>query len=233
MNEKKILIVDDEQSIRDVLKFNLKKEGYDVYEACNSDEALRKVDEIDPDLILLDVMIPTVDGYTVCRKVRKTKSCPIIFISAKVEVNEKIVGLEVGGDDYITKPFSIREVLARVKVNLRKRVDKDDAKKVNDDTAGFHIRDIYIDSKKYCATVRGKTVDLTVKEYELLYLLYSDPGKIFSRERILKYIWGYDYYGDSRTVDVTVRRLREKIELNTAFPKYIQTKRGMGYYVTL
>lgn len=231
MEEKKILIVDDEKSIRDVLKFNLKREGYVVYEACDAEEALTQVEEINPDLILLDVMIPKADGFTVCRRIRQTKSCPIIFISARLEVNDKIVGLEVGADDYITKPFSIREVLARVKVNLRK-IDAKEEKK-EEDSSGFFIKDLYVDSKKYFATIGSKVVDLTVKEFELLYLLYSDPGRVFSREQILKSIWGYDYYGDSRTVDVTVRRLREKIEVNTAFPKYVQTKRGMGYYVTL
>ena len=230
MEEKKILIVDDDKSIRDVLNFNLKKEGYITYEAADADEALEQIEKVNPDLILLDVMIPKSDGFTVCRKVRQTMSCPIIIISARLDVVDKIIGLELGADDYMTKPFSIREVLARVKANLRK-VNKKEEKV--EETKGFYIKDLYVDSKNYLAGIGNKVVDLTSKEFELLNLLASDPGRVFSREKILKAIWGYDYYGDSRTVDVTVRRLREKIETNTAFPKYILTKRGMGYYVTL
>ena len=230
MEEKKILIIDDDKSIRDVLNFNLKKEGYLTYEAADADEALEMAEKVEPDLILLDVMIPKSDGFTVCRKVRQNMTCPIIIISARLDVVDKIIGLELGADDYMTKPFSIREVLARVKANLRK-VNKKEEKV--EETKGFYIKDLYVDSKNYLAAIGNKVVDLTSKEFELLNLLVSDPGRVFSREKILKSIWGYDYYGDSRTVDVTVRRLREKIENNTSFPKYILTKRGMGYYVTL
>ncbi len=230
MEERKILIVDDETSIVEILKFNLEKEGYKTYEAYDADEAIAKAEEIKPDLILLDVMLPKSDGFTVCRKIRQTMNCPIIMLTAREDVVDKIIGLELGADDYMTKPFSIREVLARVKANLRKYVKVEEK---NDEDKTFAIKDMIIDSKNYLAKIGTRVIDLTSKEYELLNLLATNANEVFTREQILKAIWGYDYYGDSRTVDVTVRRLREKIELNTSNPKYLLTKRGMGYYVTL
>lgn len=234
MDEKKILIVDDEKSIVEILKFNLEKEGYKIYEAYDADEAIDKALKVDPDLILLDVMLPKSDGFTVCRKIRQTLNCPIIMLTAREDVVDKIIGLELGADDYMTKPFSIREVIARIKANLRKYTKNIDSRESQDEKQnGFMIKDMFIDSKNYLATIGTRTIDLTTKEYDLLKLLSGSPNEVFSREQILKTIWGYDYYGDARTVDVTVRRLREKIETNTAAPKYLLTKRGMGYYVTL
>lgn len=233
MEERKILIVDDEKSIVEILKFNLEKEGYKTYEAYDADEAVEKAFEVNPDLILLDVMLPKSDGFTVCRKIRQKLDCPIIMLTAREDVVDKIIGLELGADDYMTKPFSIREVIARIKANLRKYVKNVDVKNEDEKQNGFMIKDMFIDSKNYLATINGKIIDLTTKEFDLLKLLSSSPNEVFTREQILKTIWGYDYYGDARTVDVTVRRLREKIETNTAAPKYLLTKRGMGYYVTL
>ncbi|MDF2866188.1 MAG: two component transcriptional regulator, winged helix family [Clostridia bacterium] len=233
MEERKILIVDDEKSIVEILKFNLEKEGYKTYEAYDADEAIEKAFEVNPDLILLDVMLPKSDGFTVCRRIRQKLSCPIIMLTAREDVVDKIIGLELGADDYMTKPFSIREVIARIKANLRKYVKTVENKVDDEKQNGFMIKDMFIDSKNYLATINGKIIDLTTKEFDLLKLLSSSPNEVFTREQILKTIWGYDYYGDARTVDVTVRRLREKIENNTAAPKYLLTKRGMGYYVTL
>ncbi|MEG1705791.1 MAG: response regulator [Clostridia bacterium] len=233
MEEKKILIVDDEKSIVEILKFNLEKEGYTTYEAYDADEAVEKAFEVNPDLILLDVMLPKSDGFTVCRKIRQKLNCPIIMLTAREDVVDKIIGLELGADDYMTKPFSIREVIARIKANLRKYTKNTEVKTDEEKQNGFMIKDMFIDSKNYLATINGKIIDLTTKEFELLKLLSSSPNEVLTREQILKAIWGYDYYGDARTVDVTVRRLREKIEINTASPKYLLTKRGMGYYVTL
>lgn len=233
--QRKILLVDDEKLIVDMLKFNLEKEGYKTFEAYDADEAIEKALEIRPDLILLDVMLPKSDGFTVCRRLRQEgMNCPIIMLTAREDVVDKIIGLELGADDYMTKPFVIREVIARIKANLRKYVNTQPAPKEEDQFAkGFSIKDMYIDSKNYLATINGKVIDLTTKEFELLKLLAASPNEVFTRERILKTIWGYDYYGDARTVDVTVRRLRAKIEPNTSAPKYLLTKRGMGYYVTL
>jgi two-component system response regulator VicR len=233
MEERKILIVDDEKSIVEILKFNLEKEGYKTYEAYDADEAIEKAFEVNPDLILLDVMLPKSDGITVCRRIRHKLSCPIIMLTAKEDVVDKIIALELGADDYMTKPFSIREVIARIKANLRKYVKNVDNKAEDEKQNGFMIKDMFIDSKNYLATINGKIIDLTTKEFDLLKLLSGSANEVFTREQILKTIWGYDYYGDARTVDVTVRRLREKIESNTAAPKYLLTKRGMGYYVTL
>ncbi len=232
--ERTILIVDDEKSIVDILKFNLEKEGYKTVEAYDADEAIEKALDIRPDLILLDVMLPKSDGFTVCRRLRQDLTCPIIMLTAREDVVDKIIGLELGADDYMTKPFIIREVIARVKANLRKYVKSaEETVKEDDSDKRFTIKDMVIDSKNYLATINGKVIDLTTKEFELLKLLASSPNEVFTRERILKTIWGYDYYGDARTVDVTVRRLRAKIEPNTSAPKYLLTKRGMGYYVTL
>ncbi|MBR1883682.1 MAG: response regulator transcription factor [Clostridia bacterium] len=233
--ERKILIVDDEKSIVDILKYNLEKEGYRIYEAYDADEAVEKALDIYPDLIMLDVMLPKSDGFTVCRRLRQENlNCPIIMLTAREDVVDKIIGLELGADDYMTKPFVIREVIARIKANLRKYVKPEASiKREENEDNGFYIKDMHVDAKNYLATVNGKLIDLTTKEFELLKLLATSPNEVFTRERILKTIWGYDYYGDARTVDVTVRRLRAKIEPNTSAPKYLLTKRGMGYYVTL
>jgi len=229
--EKKILIVDDEKPIVDILKFNLEKDGYKTLEAYDGEEAVKIALEKKPDLILLDVMLPKIDGLVVCRQIRQHLACPIIMLTAKEEVVDKIIGLELGADDYMTKPFSIREVLARVKANLRKHVIQDDIKPEEEESKHIKIKDLILDTEKYLVIKNSLPIDLTVKEFDVLKVLIEAKGQVFSREEILQRAWGYEYLGDIRTVDVTIRRLREKIEDNPSSPKYIITKRGIGYYV--
>ena len=232
MNEKKILIVDDEKPIVDILDFNLSKEGFATFSAYDGEEAISTALSVKPDLILLDLMLPKIDGFNVCKELRKHLTCPIIMLTAKDEVVDKIIGLELGVDDYMTKPFSIREVIARVKANLRKHVLPTPEAEKSTTKGKLKIKDMTIDPERYIAVIGSKVIDLTIKEFELLKLLSSQPNQVFTREQILRSVWGYDFYGDARTVDVTIRRLREKIEKNPADPEYVQTKRGMGYYVS-
>lgn len=232
MNDKRILIVDDERPIVDILKFNLEKEGFVTTVAYDGEEAINTALAVKPDLILLDLMLPKIDGFNVCKEIRKHLTCPIIMLTAKEEVVDKIIGLELGADDYMTKPFSIREVIARVKANLRKHVLPEEQEDKKSSKNKMKIKDMVIDPERYIAIIGDKTIDLTIKEFELLKMLSSAPNQVFTREQILRGVWGYDFYGDARTVDVTVRRLREKIEKNSADPQYVQTKRGMGYYVS-
>lgn len=180
-----------------------------------------------PDLILLDVMLPKMDGFEVCKKVREKSSVPIIMLTAREEEVDKVLGLELGADDYMTKPFSIRELSARIKANLRRSVvEKSEEAETNTISSG----ELSINTERYEVTKNGKVIEITVREFELLKFLAMQPDKIFSRETLLSSVWGYEYYGDVRTVDVTVRRLREKIEDDPSSPKYIVTKRGVGYY---
>lgn len=232
MNDKRILIVDDERPIVDILKFNLEKEGFATTVAYDGEQAINVALSVKPDLILLDLMLPKIDGFNVCKEIRKHLTCPIIMLTAKEEVVDKIIGLELGADDYMTKPFSIREVIARVKANLRKHVLPEDEEEKKSSKNKIKIKDMIIDPERYIAIIGDKTIDLTIKEFELLKMLSSAPNQVFTREQILRGVWGYDFFGDARTVDVTVRRLREKIEKSTADPQYVQTKRGMGYYVS-
>lgn len=228
--EKKILIVDDEKPIVDVLKFNLEKDGYKTIEAYDGEQALEMAIAAKPDLILLDVMLPKMDGFTVCNKIRQKLDCPIIMLTAKEDVVDKILGLELGADDYMTKPFSVRELAARIKAHLRKHnvsAEKDGQKETNE----LKLQDLILDDEKYVVNKKGQIIDLTMKEYEVLKLLVTNSGQVLTREQIIKNVWGYDYFGDVRSVDVTIRRIREKIEDNTAEPKYLKTKRGKGYYV--
>ena len=222
-----ILIVDAEKPIADILKVNLTKNGYRVTEAYDGDEAVKKALSEDPDLVLLDVMLPGQDGFTVLKKIREKSSVPVIMLTARDEEVDKILGLELGADDYITKPFSLRELMARVKANLRrtKLSSGDEGEK-----AKITFGDITIDLEKYEVIKRGNPVELTYREFELLKFLASRKGKIFSRETLLNKVWDYEFYGDVRTVDVTIRRLREKIEDNPSMPTYIMTKRGVGYF---
>lgn len=224
---KKILIVDDEKNIVDILKFNFKKEGFATLEAYDGEQALNMALTQKPDLILLDIMLPKMDGFTVCRKIRQTLSIPILMLTAKEEEVDKVLGLELGADDYITKPFSPRELMARVKANLR-RVVVDEIEK----TAGNILErgSLVIDIDRYDVKREGQVIELTLREFELLKFLALQPGQIFTRENLLEKVWGYEYYGDVRTVDVTVRRLREKVEKDPANYEYIMTKRGVGYY---
>ena len=233
---KTILIVDDEQPIRDILVYNLKKEGYNTIEASDGITAVDIAQQKRPDLILLDIMLPKLDGLSVCKRVKNSLSVPIIMLTAKDSEIDKILGLELGADDYITKPFSVRELVARVKANLRK-VDvvsntqapsnKDNMKKESKIVVG----DLELDLDKFEVKVRGEVIDLTLREFEVLKFLASQPEQVVTRETLLEKVWGYEYYGDIRTVDVTVRRIREKIEKDTSAPKILITKRGVGYYI--
>ncbi|MDZ5471676.1 response regulator YycF [Bacillus sp. 31A1R] len=228
--DKKILVVDDEKPIADILQFNLKKEGYEVHCAYDGNEALEKVEEIKPDLILLDIMLPQRDGMEVCREVRKKYEMPIIMLTAKDSEIDKVLGLELGADDYVTKPFSTRELIARVKANLRRHqqvASQTDEEATNEIAVGSLV----IHPDAYIVSKRGETIELTHREFELLHYLAKHIGQVMTREHLLQTVWGYDYYGDVRTVDVTVRRLREKIEDNPSHPIWIVTRRGVGYYL--
>ena len=223
-----ILVIEDEEAIVNILKFNLKKEGYNVLTAFDGVEGLEIVNREVPDLILLDVMMPKMDGFQVCRKVREKFDTPIIMLTARAEEIDKVLGLELGADDYVTKPFSVRELMARVKANIR-RTSIDTTIAENKRNV-IKLGDLKIDIDKYEFTKNGQIIELTLREYELLKFLASQKGQIFSREILLEKVWGYEYYGDVRTVDVTIRRLREKVEDIPSKAKYILTKRGIGYY---
>ena len=226
---RKILVVDDEKPIVDLISFNLKKEGHEIVEAHDGEEAYNLALSEKPDLILLDVMLPKMDGFTVCRKLREKISTPIIMITAKEEEVDKVLGLELGADDYMTKPFGIRELIARVKANLRRtEIENQVEEQASQDE--MKIGELVINFTSYEVSKNNKVIDLTLREFELLKFLVNYSGQVFSREALLEKVWGYEYYGDMRTVDVTVRRLREKIENNAAEPEYILTKRGVGYY---
>ena len=230
-SKKTILAVDDESSILDLLNFNLEKEGFNFISAEDGEEGINKVLNEKPDLLLLDVMIPKMDGLSVCKKIRQENiNIPIIMLSARGEEIDKVLGLEIGADDYITKPFSPREVIARIKANLRK-FDKN--KSVEEEQKNqIAVGSLILDLDKFEAIVRGTTVtDLTRREFEVLKFLAQKPGQIVTRETLLEKVWGYEYYGDIRTVDVTVRRIREKIDKKTSNPEIIITKRGVGYYL--
>lgn len=222
---KKILIVDDELPIAEILEFNLAKEGYEISCAHDGEEALRKVEEFQPDLILLDIMLPIKDGMEVCREVRKKYETPIIMLTAKDSEIDKVLGLELGADDYVTKPFSTREIIARVKANLRRG-----GSPTNQDDNKIVAGDLVIKLDSFTVTKNGEDVGLTHREFELILHLAKHMGQVMSREHLLQTVWGFDYFGDLRTVDVTVRRLREKIEDNPSAPVWIATRRGVGYY---
>ena len=210
---KTILVVDDEKPIADILQFNLKKEGFEVICAYDGNAALEKVEEIKPDLILLDIMLPQRDGMEVCREVRKKYDMPIIMLTAKDSEIDKVLGLELGADDYVTKPFSTRELIARVKANLR-RHQQVPAAEEEKETNEIDVGSLTIHPDAYIVSKRGEMIELTHREFELLHYLAKHIGQVMTREHLLQTVWGYDYYGDVRTVDVTVRRLREKIEDN-------------------
>lgn len=226
---KKILVVDDEKPIADIIKFNLQKEGYEVYCAYDGLDALSKVEEVRPDLILLDIMLPLKDGMEVCREVRKKHDMPIIMLTAKDSEIDKVLGLELGADDYVTKPFSTRELLARVKANMRRHQQKAQSSEIERNEISVGTISIHPDA--YSVKKRGVEIELTHREFELLHYLAKHIGQVMTREHLLQTVWGYDYYGDVRTVDVTVRRLREKIEDSPSHPTWIVTRRGVGYYL--
>ena len=228
---KKILVVDDEKPISDIMKFNLTKEGYEVHVAADGEEALQKVDEVHPDLILLDLMLPKMDGLEVARQVRKNYDMPIIMVTAKDSELDKVLGLELGADDYVTKPFSNRELVARVKANLRRQGAPSAQPAEVEENSDIEIGDLVIHPEAYMVSKRGENIELTHREFELLHYLAQHIGQVMTREHLLQTVWGYDYFGAVRTVDVTVRRLREKVEDNPSHPKWLVTRRGVGYYL--
>ena len=227
--KKKILIVEDERAIVEILKFNLAREGYETLEALDGETGLLLAQTKDPDLILLDVMLPKMNGFDICAKLRDAGSTvPIIMLTAREEETDKVFGLEAGADDYMTKPFSMRELLARVRANIRRRsLDLNARKSVG---KLIEAKGLTIDPATFSVMRNGQAVDLTQKEYDLLLYLIQERGVVFSREDLMQKVWNYDYYGDMRTVDVTVRRLREKIEDDPGKPTRILTRRGAGYY---
>lgn len=236
--KKTILVVDDEKMIRNLLNVNLTKEGYNVIEATDGAEGVEMAIEKKPDLILLDVMLPKLDGLSVCKKIKSRMNVPILMVTAKDNEVDKILGLELGADDYVTKPFSIRELIARIKANLRKAEITIDNKNENSAIAKdrkkeniIEVGPLLLDIERFEVYVNGKNVDLTLREFEVLKFLATEPGQVISREELLEKVWGYEYYGDIRTVDVTVRRIREKIEKDTSNPKILMTKRSVGYYI--
>jgi len=227
MSDKKVLIVDDEEHIVELIKFNLETQGYDVITANNGIDAVQYVEEYRPNLVLLDLMLPGMDGYDVCKSIKNNKDIAetsIIMLTAKGEEVDKVLGLELGADDYITKPFSIRELQARVKAVLRRSI-----KSVKTETDKFKCRGLTINFERHEVYVKDKKVEFTLKEFELLEVLVKNKGKILQRQMLLDKVWGYEYIGETRTVDVHIRYIRKKIEEDDKNPKFIETIRGIGY----
>ena len=225
--DKKILIVEDEQNIVDILAFNLHREGYETLEAMDGATGLELALANDPDLILLDLMLPKMDGFEVCRRLREAgRTTPVIMLTAREEETDKVLGLELGADDYITKPFSMRELLARIKANIRRTAMVENPVS----TQRMELNRITVDTQAMMVYKDGKALELTQREYELVRVLAGQRGQVFSRETLMEQVWNYEgYVGDVRAVDVAVRRLREKLEDNPAEPEFIVTRRGAGY----
>ena len=230
--KKKILIVEDEKNIAELLAYNVRKAGYDCKIAYDGRDGLNLALAGNFDLILLDIMLPQINGFEICRSVRTKSNVPIIFVTAREEEKDKVLGLETGADDYVTKPFSVRELLSRIKANIRRGAGEmlvENEETVDSKT--ISTREFTIDCEHYNVCKNGIPIELSKKEYDLLAFFATNVGKVYSREDLLEKVWGYDsYYGDIRTVDVTISRLREKIEEDPAKPKYIMTRRGVGYY---
>ncbi|MGN0421150.1 MAG: response regulator transcription factor [Lachnospiraceae bacterium] len=224
---RRVLVVDDEKLIVKGIRFSLEQDGMEVDCAYDGEEALKLARENAYDMILLDVMLPKHDGFEVCQQIREFSDVPIVMLTARSDDMDKILGLEYGADDYITKPFNILEVKARIKAIMR-RVSKSNQSKANDKI--IVKGDMTIDCESRRVVIGKKEVNLTAKEFDLLELLAMNPNKVYSRENLLNIVWGYEYPGDARTVDVHIRRLREKIETNPSDPKYVYTKWGVGYY---
>ncbi|MBQ9926994.1 MAG: response regulator transcription factor [Lachnospiraceae bacterium] len=222
---KKVLVVDDEKLIVKGVRFSLEQDGMEVDCAYDGEEALQKIKDNEYDIVLLDVMLPKLTGFEVCQQVREFSSVPIVMLTAKGEDMDKILGLEYGADDYITKPFNILEVKARIKAIMRRTMPKP-----KEEAKVIESGDMRLDCDGRRVYVEGKEINLTAKEFEVLELLVRNPNKVYSRESLLKLVWGMDYPGDVRTVDVHIRRLREKVEANPSEPKYVHTKWGVGYY---
>jgi len=225
---KRLLVVEDEPSIVKGLKYSLEQDGYQVDSAFDGREAITKLESANYDLVILDVMLPEVDGFEVLRRIREKDQLPVIMLTAKGEDMDKILGFEYGADDYLTKPFNILELKARIKALFRRSVSNLAGK----DVKHINVKNMVINISNRSAMIDGIDAELTAKEFDLLYLFATNPGKVFSRESLLEAIWKYDYMGDLRTVDVHIRRLREKIEKNPSQPEFVYTKWGVGYYLT-
>ena len=223
MSNEKILVVDDDKNICELLRLYLVKEGYGVTIANDGTAALQEFDKLHPDLVLLDVMMPGIDGWEVCRKIRQNNQTPIIMLTAKGETYDKVLGLELGADDYIVKPFSMRELLARVKAVLRRSSAKEEENK-----GVYDFDNLHLDMNRYELKVKGKVVDAPPKELELLACLAGHPNRVYTRDQLLDEVWGFEYYGDSRTIDVHVKRLREKLE-GASEQWNLKTVWGVGY----
>lgn len=227
---RKVLIVDDEKSISDILAYNLKKEDYETVCAYDGREALAMARSENPDLVLLDIMLPLLDGFEVCRTLRaEGNNVPIIMLTAREEETDKVFGLETGADDYITKPFSMRELLARVKTNMRRTAVTAPAAPAGSENV-LRYEELVIDFDRHTVSKNGSELELTEREYDIIRFMAQTPGRVVSRQELMTEVWQYDYFGDLRTVDVAMRRLREKLEDNPAEPRYVMTKRGAGYY---
>jgi two-component system OmpR family response regulator len=227
MADNKVLIVEDDTNLLETLKYNLRKEGYDVVTASDGEQAIEVARREKPNLIILDIMLPKMNGFEVCRVLRKEMTVPILMLTAKADETDKIVGLEIGADDYMTKPFSMRELLARVRAMLR-RTKMAEAPS-SDEPALLKIGNLEVDIARHRASLSGAALELSPKEFDLLAFLTRNKGLVFSREQLLEKVWGYDYAGDSRTVDVHIRWLRQKIEVDPSYPMYLVTVRGTGY----
>mgnify|MGYP000799346590 FL=1 len=224
---RKVLVVDDEKLIVKGLRFSLEQDGMEVDCAYDGEEALEKAKAGEYDIILLDLMLPKMDGLEVCQQIREFSNVPIIMLTAKGEDMDKILGLEYGADDYVTKPFNILEVKARIKAIIRRAGSKQDKQ---EKAKTVEVGELKLDCEGRLVFISGKEINLTAKEFDVLELLVFNPNKVYSRENLLNIVWGYEYPGDVRTVDVHIRRLREKIEANPSEPKYVHTKWGVGYY---
>lgn len=223
---KKILIVDDEENIIELIDYNIKNAGFLTVSATNGNDALNLAKEENPDLIILDVMLPGLDGFEVVRGLRKFSTVPILMLTARTEEFDRVLGLELGADDYLTKPFSVRELVARVKAILRR--SNGDSKQ-EEETSLIKVGSFTIDEEKHKVFLNNQEIQLTAKEYELLKLLVTNKGRVFSRDKLLEQLWDYDYFGDTRTIDVHIRHLREKIEKHSGNPQCLKTVRGVGY----
>lgn len=230
--KKRVLVVEDEKNIATLLAYNLMQAGYGYDVATDGEEGLRKALTGGFDLILLDLMLPKMDGFEVCRRIRERLDTPIIIATARVEEVDKVMGLDIGADDYVTKPFPMNELMARIKANIRRSSNDVINSPANDPNNLIKIRSLEIDQAKCQVTRDGEILDLTKKEYELLTFMAKNQGTIYSREQLLEAVWGYEgFYGDTSSVDVTVSRLRSKLEKDAGKPEYLFTKRGMGYYI--